>query len=246
MKVDVIISPRNFSAANYRQAVVVAVDVLRATSVIVTALDQGCAEILPVAEIDEARRLAGAFPRGRVLLAGERKALKIDGFDLGNSPGEFTRDRVFNKSIVLTTTNGTRIFQNAREAWQTLVLSLLNLRMVVNHLQMQKREVYVLCAGRDGAPSLEDTVCAGMLVERLMETHPDRFTCGPGAAEALQLAQAHKSDLLSMMRLSEHGAYLEKIGFAADLELCARLNAIQILPLYRNGSIQRFKKRMMD
>ncbi len=239
MKIEVVASPADFFAPRYSGAIVVVIDVLRATSTIVTALHHGCLEVIPVAEVEEAFALAQKFPRAQVCLGGERKAVMVKGFDLGNSPAEYTPEAVYGKTVILTTTNGTRAMQYTREAKETIILSFLNMRAVTAHLQHQEVDLYILCAGRDGFPALEDTVCAGLLVERLMDGASAHREADASAREAQALARQYKNDLLAMMRLSQHGAYLERLGFAADLDICARLNAIEIVPLLSNGSIQR-------
>lgn len=238
MKIDVIASPSDFLAPRYSGAIAVVIDVLRATSTIVTALHNGCVEVIPVAEVEQAFALAQNYPRSQVCVGGERKAVMVKGFDLGNSPREYTPEAVFGKTVILTTTNGTRAMQHTAQAKETLILSFLNMRAIANYLQNRPADLHILCAGRDGRPALEDTVCAGMLVERLMQEPALDREADASALEAAALARQYKNDLLAMMRLSQHGAYLDRLGFAADLEVCARLNAIEIVPLLRNGSIQ--------
>ena len=147
----------------------VVIDVLRATTVTVFALEAGAREVIPCLEVDEARQCARQLPPGQWVLGGERRGLAIRGFDLGNSPAEYTPDRVAGKSVVLTTTNGVRAMLHAREAESVLIAAFVNAAAVLGQLVGHQR-VNVLCAGTDGQYSGDDILLAGMLVERL-----DRF-----------------------------------------------------------------------
>lgn len=144
----------------------VVIDVLRATTTIAYALDAGAKEVLPCLAISDALALAKQFPTDQVVLGGERDGATIDGFDLGNSPDEYTPDRVENKSIVFTTTNGTRAINHARAADEVLLAAFVNADAIVRHLYDRER-VHIICAGTDGRISDEDVLLAGMLVERL-------------------------------------------------------------------------------
>ncbi|MBN1540813.1 2-phosphosulfolactate phosphatase, partial [candidate division KSB1 bacterium] len=158
------------------------------------------------------------------------------GFDLGNSPAEYTADRIGGKTVILSTTNGTRALARAESAVSILVLALTNLSAVCDALLAQNRPVAVLCSGRNGDFSLEDTVCAGLLAEKLVAAS-NAGELNPGAEQAVELARAHKSNLLGMLRSTPHGQYLQSIGFGLDLEYCARLNASTLAPVLRDGSI---------
>jgi 2-phosphosulfolactate phosphatase len=238
MKIDVITVPRTLQQRDLENTIVVVIDVLRAASSICTALVNGCSEIIPVADVADAWKAAEIYPRPLVLLAGERNGIKIEGFDLGNSPKEYQRDVVTGKTIVLTTTNGTRALLWAEGATCTLILSLLNLRSVTKYLRTAAHDVLIVCSGQDGEESLEDTVCAGLLVDRLCDLKKDKASITDQARAAMAVSHEHKIDLAAMMYSSPHGAHLQKIGFADDLEICARLNALDVTPIFQNGAIR--------
>src|SRR3989442_948332 len=143
----------------------IVIDVLRATTTIVHALAAGCCAVRPVAEIDEAQIIAGGMRAGRVLLAGERGGAPLAGFDLGNSPGEFTPKICRGCTVVLTTSNGTRALLRAAEAARTLVGAFVNYSAVCEQLRQDARPVHIVCAGTDGDIALEDTLLAGALVD---------------------------------------------------------------------------------
>lgn len=163
---NVYVLPTFVTPEELREGTAVAIDVLRATTTIVCALEAGAKEILPCLEVDEARRLAAQFPRDEVLLGGERKGLPIEGFDLGNSPEEYSAECVAGKTIVLTTTNGTRAIDRCRTARRTLIAAFLNATAVYQQL-LEEEQVHLVCAGTDSLVSRDDILLAGMLVERL-------------------------------------------------------------------------------
>ncbi|WP_031518030.1 2-phosphosulfolactate phosphatase [Desulfofalx alkaliphila] len=151
---------------SYQTAVVL--DILRATTTITTALANGCRGVIAVAEVEEARALAAA--KGKVLLGGERGAVRLPGFHLGNSPLEYTADKVGGKTVVLTTTNGTGTIELAvQRAAHVLMGSLLNVRAVAQELAAFKGHILLACAGTRGKFSLEDTLAAGWIIKELLE-----------------------------------------------------------------------------
>ena len=145
---------------------VVVIDVLRASTTIVHALEAGAEEILPCLEIEEARAMAQGFPPGQCVLGGERHGLPIEGFDLGNSPTDYTLERVAGKSVIFTTTNGTRAMNHARLAARVLIGAFVNASAVYNQLLGEER-IHLLCAGTEGQFSEDDILLAGMLTERM-------------------------------------------------------------------------------
>ncbi len=149
------------------------VDVLRATTVMVQALAAGCEAIIPCREIDEARKIAAGLGTGSALLAGERRGLPIPGFNLGNSPGDFTSDICREKTLVMTTTNGTRAILASIEAERVYIASFTNLRATSDEISVQflkknhGHSVHIICAGTEGHISLEDSLLAGALTSQI-------------------------------------------------------------------------------
>lgn len=150
-----------------RGSTVVVIDVLRATTTIAAAIAAGAREVIPCGEVDEARAVAARFAKGEVLLGGERGGLKIPGFDLGNSPSEYTPERVGGKSVVFTTTNGTQAFLRCRQAGRVVTAGFVNLSAVVAAIQDAKR-IDLLCAGTRALITGEDVLLAGCFVHRLL------------------------------------------------------------------------------
>ncbi|HOX85650.1 MAG TPA: 2-phosphosulfolactate phosphatase [bacterium] len=236
MRVAVYHRPADFENCCFADVNAVVIDVLRASTTIIAALENGCRQILAVETVEQAFSLAKQFPRDQTLLAGERGGRRVDGFDLGNSPYEFVREQVAGKTIVLTTTNGTRAIARAESAASTRILALTNLNAVTAALLEENKPVAVLCAGREGDFSQEDSVCAGLLVEKLLAARSD-IQAGDGVEKARRLAEKHKNNLVGMLQSTPHGRYLTSIGFGLDLEYCARLNGSSLVPITQIGSI---------
>jgi 2-phosphosulfolactate phosphatase len=195
----------------------IVVDVLRATSTIAQALAAGYRRVLCCAEIDEARALRERLGEG--VLAGERRAAAIPGFELGNSPREFLEPR--GETLILSTTNGTRaIVAAAANAQTVLVGSLLNLDAVVGAALEAGADVEVVCAGVDGRFTLDDAYCAGRIAELLADERSD------GAEAAVRIAGSFAS-ALEGLRASEN-PFHEELG--EDVEWCARENVHAVAP----------------
>ena len=157
--------PTLVAPAELADGTAVVIDVLRASTTIVHALDAGAKEVMPCLEIADALAAAG-LPADECVLGGERGGLPIDGFDLGNSPEEYTPDRVAGKTVILTTTNGTRAMLHVRAAREILIAGFVNAAAVVQAL-LDRDQVHIVCAGTDGQVSEDDVLLAGLLVERL-------------------------------------------------------------------------------
>ena len=147
--------------------VAVVIDVLRATTTMVHALAAGCDAVIPCLEIDEARRVARELQPNPGLLAGERQGLPIEGFDLGNSPSACTSELCSGRTMVMTTTNGTRAIAACGDAERTLIAAFVNRKATLDALKADGRPIHLICAGTDGQISLEDSLLAGALAQEL-------------------------------------------------------------------------------
>ncbi len=228
MRVEVASTPDAVAPAALPGAAVVVVDVLRASTTIITALANGCAAVVPVADPEEARRRAAAIPGA--LVAGERRGEPLEGFDLGNSPLEFAAERVAGRTIVMTTSNGTGALIAVRGAAAVGVGALVNVEAAATWAAGRRRDVLVVCAGERGARSLEDWVCAGLLAERLAGRMP--ITLGPGAVEASSAGRAYAADLGRLARDSRWARHLTASGRGADVATCLALDTMSLVPLY--------------
>ena len=235
--VDVAITPALVIAGIAAPAAVV-IDVLRATSTIVTALGNGAAAVIPVREPDEAIAVMKRIGRERVLLCGERGSRAIAGFDLDNSPASYTAEIVSGKTLVLTTTNGTRaLIGAAHEAATVMCGALLNARAVARALLAQPADdALLVCAGSEGTPSFEDLLGAGAIVAALMLGQPN-IECSDAARAALTVYEANARRLTTALAGGTHARALRDAGFASDIALCAQLDVSDVVPVYREGMI---------
>jgi 2-phosphosulfolactate phosphatase len=211
-------------------SVAVVVDVIRATTTIIHALAAGCVSVRPCLEIEEAHRLAHSLPPGSTLLGGERLGERIPGFDLGNSPGEYTSAVCRGKTLIITTTNGTRAVQHAAAADRVLIGAFVNLSAVARALRLDSRPIHVLCAGSDGEIDLEDTLFAGALVDVLSD-----FALNDSAKIARDVYRQRQHDLLASLGQSKGGDGIVRLGYDDDIQSAAQVDVFTLVPeLQRN------------
>jgi 2-phosphosulfolactate phosphatase len=217
--------------------IAIVIDVLRATTVIVHALAAGCRSIVPCGEIDEAKRRADELrAAGKVLLSGERNGVPIPGFDLGNSPGEFTPKVCKDATIVLTTTNGTRALLRATEAERVLAAAFANFSAVCEQLRADVRPVHIVCAGTDGEVSLEDSLLAGALVDCLAECGEVKLN--DSARLAWDGFENHGRCLRGAMEIGRGGERLRSLGYDADIRAAAEVDRFAIVPELRRDPLR--------
>lgn len=238
MEIDLQLLPVLPSPNHLSNRTVVVLDVLRATSVIVQALSQGALEIFPVATVEEAFEMAKRIHAGTVLLGGERRSRKIEGFDLGNSPREYCAEVVKDRTIILTTTNGTKAFHAVSSGKAILTGSFFNIGSIAKECLHLGNDLLIFPSGDEGRFSLEDTVCGGMLVDRIL-THAQREVVLTDASRVAHiLFQRFKANLKEAFFLSTHGRELVDRGFEEDLAYCAQVDITSILPVFRDGVIR--------
>jgi 2-phosphosulfolactate phosphatase len=236
--------PKLIPPGSLRDAMVVVVDVLRATTVMVRALAAGCLAVIPCSEIDEATAVASSLPAGTALLAGERGGLPIPGFDLGNSPAEFTEEACAGKTLVMSTTNGTRAIVASLEAKRIYIAAFNNLTATVDEISVkfQRRDrapLHIVCAGTEGFISLEDSLLAGALAARLLvppgQIEPDGHRLGNDEAliavsEWLEVERYLRNRPLSrLLSMGLGGQNVQRIGLGADIEDAAALDQFSLV-----------------
>ncbi|RKY81227.1 2-phosphosulfolactate phosphatase [candidate division KSB1 bacterium] len=238
MKINLYFTPGEFQEEDLRDSTAVVVDVLRASTTICYALKNRCREIIPAAEVEEAVRLARQWQADDVLLCGEREGQRIEGFDLGNSPLEYKRSVVEDKILVHSSTNGSFVLVKAKASLKTYVAGFVNLQAVVKALLENGESVVILCAGKLGRFSIEDAVCAGMIVKSLQQ-HDAKIQIADSAVAAKILFEKYSSNILGLLQNCEHGRYLISLGLMKDLEVCAQVSTIDVVPTYRDGVIKK-------
>ncbi len=223
---------------SWPDAHVVLIDVLRSTTTICHALAAGASRVLPAADLGEVTQLVESLGRSRVLLGGEKDTRPIPGFDLGNSPAEFASARVKGQTVVMLTGNGTVALAQLRHQRVVAVASLANLGAVARWLAAQEKDVVILCSGNREQFCLEDALCGGLLAQRLAEAWRGReLRLSDAARLGLLLAERHGGDTRAALGEASHGRTLTALGFAADLDLCARLDSLDVVPFYHDEQI---------
>jgi 2-phosphosulfolactate phosphatase len=220
---------------------VAVIDVLRASTSIAVALANGARAIIPFDSSDDAVTRAKTLERKEVRLAGEHRMLPIPGFDLGNSPSEFTSEAVEGRTILMATTNGTGSLTAVQGARDVVVASYVNFTAVLALMRSALRggtSVAIVCAGRERQFSLEDAACAGRYV-----AHASRRAAAPdindAARAAVMLDKKYGSNLLKLFQESSHGRALADAGFGDDLTVCAQIDGYSVVPIYHDRQITR-------
>ena len=239
MRCDVFFGIQEVKPSDVQSRIVAVIDVLRASTTIAAALGNGARTVIPVESSEEAVLRAKNFARSEVKLAGERKMHAIPGFDLGNSPREFTREAVEGKTILLSTTNGTPALLGIQNARDVVVASYVNFSAILAMLRAALRggtEVAIICAGRDRQFSLEDAACAGRYVRQVTRRLAN-IRCNDGAQAAMYLDGRYRDDVGRLFEDSVHGVALLEAGYGEDLALCAAIDSTPVVPVYADRQI---------
>jgi 2-phosphosulfolactate phosphatase len=246
--VSVHLLPALLRRESIRGSCVIVLDVLRATSVMVHALVAGCEQIIPCLEIDDALRVRDGLPAGATILGGERHGLPIPGFDLGNSPSSYSPEVCLHKTLVMTTTNGTKAILAALEANRVLIASFGNFEATCDAAaRTASADVHVLCAGTEGDISHEDTLLAGAIVANLSRSESGRTEILLGNDSA-RIARSHwilaeqamrqGRSLESILASGRGGTRVREIGLADDITEAARLNHLPVVAELRRDPLR--------
>lgn len=238
MKIDVYYTPLGLNAGDLAGRAVVVIDVLRATSTIVTALAAGAKAVVPAASSDEAVRLTANLERGGIVLAGERRLVKIEGFALGNSPREMTPGAVGGKTLFLATTNGTPALLAAQGGDPVLVAAALNYTAVAERARAafaERGHLVLVCAGREKQFALEDAYTAGRLV-KAVKKGVRKLVLNDAAQVALDLA-AQQGGWRDAFAASDAAGQLTALGLGDDVAYCAQPDRVRVVPVYAERRI---------
>jgi len=224
--------PRLTDAEQLAGGAVAVIDVLRASTTICHALAAGALGVIPCLEVDEAHRLAATYPAGEAVLGGERQGMKISGFDLGNSPAEYTPQSVGGRTVIFTTTNGTQAMRLCRASARVMIGAFVNATAVLRSIEAEK-DVHLLCAGTRGAITREDVLLAGLLVHELMtgaSVPPDINDEARLARDAWRQCVDGGRPLAEELRATQGGRNLAAIGLDRDLEPAAWRDRFDFVP----------------
>lgn len=234
MRVDIIISADYIKGDKISGKSVVVIDMLRATSTIVTAIGNGCKEVIPVLTPEEAFNLSKK-ERSQYILGGERNAIMIDGFDCSNSPLEYDKDSVSDKTIIITTSNGTRAIRGCEDAKNIFIGSMLNAHSVAEKLYSLGNDVVIVNAGTAGEFSIDDFICSGYIIECLL-----------GMDDEIELSDISKvsrhtfnddNGNNAILKMAKHYNTVKNLGYISDLEYCSKKDIYDIVPEYKEGKI---------
>jgi len=228
--------PDHVPAGRLSGGLAIVIDVLRASTTIVHALAAGCAAVRPVCDVEEARAMADSMRAGRVLLGGERNGTPLPGFDLGNSPREYTPKTCKGTTLVLTTSNGTRALHRAAEAERVLVAGFVNFSAICEQLRHDARPFHIVCAGTEGEVSLEDTLLAGAFVDYLSENFDVRLN--DSARLAWDCFENHGRILAGAFEVSKGGARLRDLGYDEDIKAAAQVDQFMLVPELRRDPLR--------
>jgi 2-phosphosulfolactate phosphatase len=226
MNIEICFSPQSYPLFHNPDSIVVVIDILRATSAITTAFYHGVSKMIPVATVEEAQK----YKENGFLVAAERHAEIVPGFDLGNSPFGYMNTRVKGKTIAITTTNGTHAINVARHASKIIIGSFLNMDTVTDYLRKEKKDVLFLCAGWKNKFNLEDTLFAGAVAEALIYKYDFNSICDSTIA-AMELYKLAKHDLYGFLANSSHRNRLVKLDLERDVKYCLTPNQCPVLPV---------------
>lgn len=229
-KIEICLSPELLHLFEVKGKSVVIVDILRATSSIVTALAYEVDCIIPVATIEECKKLK-AFG---CIAAAERNGQMVEGFDLGNSPFSYMDSHLKGKKIALTTTNGTLALSKSKDAERIVIGSFLNVSAVAHFLEQESEDILIVCAGWKGHPNLEDTLFAGALIEQLKSTCIIEQDSALLANTSYQVAQ---NNMFKYLSHSSHFKRLQRLGVEKDIVYCLEIDKYEVVPILKGDEL---------
>jgi 2-phosphosulfolactate phosphatase len=239
VRVDAVFGVQQLTPQDVQGRVVAVIDVLRASTTIATALAHGAKAVIPFESSEEAVTRSKQLERGAFRLAGERRMLKMEGFDLGNSPLEHTAEAVEGKTVLLTTTNGTKALLAVQGARDVVVASYVNLTGVTTMLRAALRggaDITLVCAGQDRQFALEDAACAGRYVYNISRRLAD-VELNDAALAASLIDRKYGDNLMRLFNTAAHGRALAAAGFEGDLAACAAVDSYPVIPIYQDRQI---------
>ena len=239
MRLDVFFTPNQVKPVETAGRLVVIVDVLRASTTVATALGNGAKTVIPVEGADEVINRSREFTRSQILLAGEQKMYPIAGFDIGNSPQAFTPAVVEGKTILITTTNGTKTLLGVQNARDIVIASYVNFTAVLAMMRVatsSNTDIAIICAGEEGSFTLEDAACAGRYV-RAIPKRSDSIQTNDAAAASVVIEKKYGDNIAKVFKESSHGQALDSAGFGDDLAAAAQVDSYPVVPIYQDRQI---------
>jgi 2-phosphosulfolactate phosphatase len=231
-RIEVCFTPGEYAYYKDEFEIVVVIDVLRATSAMCAAFDNGILSIIPVPTIEEALE----YKKKGYLVGAERKGQIVEGFDFGNSPFSYMKEEFRGKEVVLTTTNGTKSLEVAKDAETVVVGSFLNLTALSKWLSKQDKNILCLCSGWQDKFNLEDTICAGAISDFLISTG-NFISIEDSSIAAKYLFLSAKDNYLGYLKSSSHRRRLKHLNLNEDIKYCLTPDQTDVIPILRNGKL---------
>ena len=236
-RIEACFSPREFHQYEKGFELIVVIDVLRATSAICAAIENGVKGIIPVDSVDEARE----YLKKGYLAAAEREGQIVEGFPMGNSPVSFLDPKLKGETIVLTTTNGTKAIKIAEHKETVVIGSLNNLGSLTDWLIRQERNTLILASGWKDKFNLEDTICAGAIIDGVLESR--KFASNEDSSVAAKfIYRSAKENIFSYLKASSHRRRLRKLNLNADVSFCLTPNNLSAIPILKDGILVALKE----
>lgn len=230
--IEVCFTPGEYEYYKGRFEIVVVIDVLRATSAICSAFENGVKSVIPVSTIEEAKD----YQAKGFLVGAERQGEIVDGFDFGNSPYSYMQPELKNKEVVLSTTNGTKAINMAKGAEQVIIGSLNNVDALCEYLIAQNKSIVCLCSGWQDKFNLEDTICAGAIADQLIAA--GKFTSDDDSTIAAKyLYLSAKDKYFGFLKSSSHRRRLKKLNLNEDIKYCLTPNKSTVIPVLKGDRI---------
>lgn len=230
--IEVCFTPGEYEYFKNEFDIVVVIDVLRATSAICAAFDNGIQSIIPVPTVE----MAWEYKQKGYLAGAERKGQIVEGFDFGNSPFSYMKEEFRGKDVVLTTTNGTKSIDVAKDAETVVIGSFLNLDYLINWLSKQDKNILCLCSGWQDKFNLEDTICAGAICDALINT--GKYTSDEDSSIAAKyLFQSAKDNYFGYLKSSSHRRRLKNLNLNEDIKYCLTPNQTNVIPILKDGKL---------
>lgn len=237
--VEVCLTPELFRKYNLDNKIVVIVDILRATSIITTMFHNGLKKLIPVNSLEEARE----YKNNGYLVAAERNGKKVDFADFGNSPFEFTSEKILDKTLVYSTTNGTNTINIASKSESVLIASFLNLTSVTSYLKNQQKDIIILCSGWKGNYCIEDSLFAGALAEKLLICKNFTSNCD-AVTSSVDLWNIANVDIQQYIKRIYQYNRLTSLGFESIANHCFKIDLNEVLPILRRNYIVNLKNSL--
>ncbi|MBU0982726.1 MAG: 2-phosphosulfolactate phosphatase [candidate division Zixibacteria bacterium] len=237
MNVQLFLTSLPLHRVDLEDRTVVVIDILRCSTSICAMLAAGAKGVIPTERPGEAGEMWSKLGADSAVLAGERGGVKVENFQYGNSPLEFTPETVGGKNVVLCTTNGTKAFVSTQKGGLVLSGALVNISRVSEAVARRGKDLVVVCSGTEGGFSIEDTLCGGLLIHQLTTVHKLSLTLNDAGSLAVLLYRANQTSLAKAIAQGEHGRFLASIGFADDVRVAAEVDSMPVLAVMRDGRL---------